>query len=87
MEKPVDQQDNLRMLADLNGNKVCPHFYPRVLPMTEIVTKADTVLVLYDFLRTVRGRHRSNRDLARNRGTRLPDEVRSLQRLLTFDQQ
>lgn len=23
MEKPVDQQDNLRMLADLNGNKVC----------------------------------------------------------------
>ena len=22
MEKPVDQQDNLRMLADLNGSKV-----------------------------------------------------------------
>lgn len=67
MEKPLDPQDNLRMLAELNGTFVR-------FPFGGIWPTLYSHVPFF----SVRGHHWCNGDLARSRSPRLRDQVSAL---------
>ncbi len=75
MEKPTDQQDNLRMLADLNGGTVSHPRSKTIPPPSAPHWHLNTDLVSFGLVVDSARSLRRHSHLACNRSARFPDEV------------